>query len=237
MSYTYSTFVTALSVETVIPATDADFISILPTIIDLSEQRIYRELDLLSTIIRDSTGALTANSRNFTLPQSFGRFVTTQGFNVFTPVNTTTTRNQLLPTSRDYLDNAWPSEAAATTPSVPVEFAMITDQTIIVGPPPDAAYTVEVIGTIRPTPLSSTNTTTYLTLYLPDLFFAASMVAMSGYMRNFGSQADDPKMALSWNAEYEAFKQSALIEEVRKKYQAQSWGSQSPSPVATPPRT
>jgi hypothetical protein len=27
-------------------------------------------------------------------------------------------------------------------------------------PPPDAAYTMEVIGTIRPTPLSATNTTT-----------------------------------------------------------------------------
>lgn len=236
MSYNYTQYQAALSLETVIPATNADFIAILPTIIDLAEQRIYRELDLLSTIVRDTSGVLTANSRNFTLPQGSGRFVTTQGFNVFTPVNTTTLRNQLTPASRDYLDSVWPSEAAATTPSVPVSFAMITDQTIIVGPPPDAAYVMEVIGTIRPAPLSSTNATTFLSLYLPDLFFAASMVAMSGYMRNFGSQADDPKMAQSWDQQYEAFKSSALIEEVRKKWQAQSWSSQSLSPVATPPR-
>lgn len=226
----------ALSIETVIPQADTDFQNILPTIIDLSEQRIYRELDLLSTIVRDTSAILTPNSRNFTLPQGSGRFVTTQGINVFTPFGTTATRNQLVPSSRDYIDSAWPSETAATTPSVPSTFGMITDQTIIVGPPPDAAYTVEVIGTIRPAPLSPTNTSTFLSLYLPDLFFAASMVAMSGYMRNFGSQADDPKMAMSWDSQYEAFKSSALIEELRKKWQSVSWSSQSPSPLATPPR-
>lgn len=237
MSFTYSSYVTALSTETVIPATDTNFITILPTIIDLSEQRIYRELDLLSTVVRDTSGVLTANSRNFTLPQGSGRFVTTLGLNVFTPSGTTTNRNQLTPTSRDGLDAIWPNEAASTVPSVPSLFAMITDQTIIVGPPPDATYSIEVVGTIRPAPLSAANQTTFLSLYLPDLFFAASMVAMAGYMRNFGSQADDPKMAQSWDQQYEAFKSSAIIEELRKKWQSVSWSSQSPSPIATPPRT
>jgi hypothetical protein len=214
---------------------DANFNAIVPSIIDYAEQRSYRELDLLSTIVRQN-GTLTANSRNFTLPTGSGRFVTTQGFNVFTPVSTTTTRNQLVPTTRDFLDATWPSETAPTTPSVPTNFAMITDQSIIVAPPPDAAYTIECIGTIRPAPLSVSNPNTFLTDYLPDLFMACSMVFASGYQKNFGSQADDPRMAVSWETQYTTLRDSALIEQLRDKWQSVSWSSMSPSPIATPPR-
>lgn len=241
MSYTYTTYVSALSTEAVIPSNDPDFISILPTIIDLSEQRIYRELDLLSTIVRDSTGVLTPNSRDFVLPTGSGRFVTTQGFNVLAPASSNPVRNQLTPTSRDYIDATWPGDTlfqnGLTAPSVPTMFAMITDQQIIVAPPPDTNYGIEVIGTIRPAPISATNPTTFLSLYLPDLFFAASMIQMSGYMRNFGSQSDDPKMAQSWQTQYDSFKASAALEELRKKWQSAAWSSQSVSPIATPPRT
>jgi hypothetical protein len=236
VGYTYATYSAALAEMLVTATTNPEYIAIEPSIIDYAEQRIYRELDLLSTIVRDSSATLSANSRNFTLPSGQGRFVTTQGFNVYTPVSTTTTRNQLIPTTRDYLDATWPSEAASTTPSVPVNFAMITDQTIIVGPPPDAAYTIEVIGTIRPAPLSATNTVTFLSQYLPDLFFAASMVFGSGYQKNFGAQSDDPRMSASWESQYQLLKESAMVEELRKKWQSTAWSSMSPTPLANPPR-
>jgi hypothetical protein len=115
-------------------------------------------------------------------------------------------------------------------------YAMITDQTVIVGPWPDANYMVEVIGTVRPTPLSASNTTTYLTLYLPDLFVAASMIFAAGYQQNFGSQADNPQQAQSWSAQYDKLFPSANIEEMRKKYASQAWGSLQPTPIATPTR-
>lgn len=236
MSYTYASYTSALAELMVTTPLDPDFVAIEPSIITYAEQRIYRELDLLSTIVRDSSSTLTANSRNFTLPTGQGRFVTTQGFNVYTPVNTMTTRNQLVPTTRDFLDATWPSETASTTPSVPANFSMITDQQIIVGPPPDATYTVEVIGTIRPASLSVANPTTFLTLYLPDLFLMCSMIFASGYQKNFGSQADDPKMAASYESQYQFLKESALVEQLRAKWQSVSWSSMSPSPIATPPR-
>lgn len=237
MAYTYSTYVTALSTETIIDATDENFVAILPTIINQAEQRCYRETDLLSTVVRDSTATLTANSRDFTLPSGSGRFVTTQGFNVYTPVGLTTTRNPVVVATRDYIDMVWPSDTAASATTIPTHFAMITDQTVIFGPPPGDAFIVEVIGTIRPEALSSSNTETFLSLYLPDLFFAASMVAMSAYMRNFGAQSDDPKMAQSWENQYQIARQSAMVEELRKKWQSVSWTSLSPSPLATPPRS
>lgn len=223
MSYTYSSWSTALASAAVTTATDADFAAILPSVIDYAEQRIYRELDLLATVVRDDTGSLTANSREFTLPTSLGRFVIVNGMNVVTPVSTTVTngtRNPLMLTSLMYADYTWPSNTAPATPSVPQWWAMVTDQTAVVAPAPDAAYNIEVVGTIRPTPLSVSNTTTFLTLYLPDLFFAASMVFVSGWQKNFGSQSDDPRMAVSWEAQTNNLMASAKGEEIRKKYAA-----------------
>jgi len=236
MSYNYTQFVTTLATMLVVPSTDANFLSVLPNIIDDGEQRCYRELDLLSTVVRDSSATLTANSRSFTLPSSIGRFVVTNGFNVYTPVGTTTVRNQLVPTARDFLDIVWGNEASASTPSVPHFYAMITDQLIIVGPSPDAAYTMEAIGTIRPTPLSATNATTVLTLYLPDLFLSACLVFSAGYLKSYGASADDPKLAMSWEAHYQEELKSANVEEIRKKYAGPAWSSMTPSPVTTPPR-
>ena len=233
MSYTYTSFVTALANMLVVPATQPEFLIAVPSIIDDSEQRSYRDLDLLTTIIRDSSGTLTANSRNFIFPQ---HFVVSESLNVLTPVGTTTNRNQLVPVSREFLDAMWPNEAAASVPSIPTYYAMITDQSIIVGPPPDAAYGLEVVGTIRPAPLSAINPATYLSLYLPDLFFSAAMALGAAYLKNFGAAADDPKMAVSWESHYQTELSSANIEENRKKYAAQAWSSKQPAPLATPPR-
>lgn len=233
MSLTYATWVTTLSNLTVIDETDTNFVQILPACIDYSEQRLYRELDLLNTVTRQ-TGTLSVGTRTFDLPTTLGRFVVTNGFNVITPSSQTVpdngTRNALVPVTRDVLDIFWPSTTGATVPS---QYAMVTDQQIIVGPAPDAAYTIECIGTIRPTPLSASNTTTYLTLYLPDLFVAASMIFMSGFMRDFGAQSDNPQQAQSWEGQYKTLFASASVEEIRKRYSAGAWSSMSPTPIAT----
>lgn len=233
MSLTYAQFVTDLANLLVVPEATTEYQLALPNIIDDAEQRIYRELDLLSTIVRDTSGMLAANSRNFTFPQ---HFVVSESINVFTPVGTQTTRNQLVPVSREFLDAVWGNEAAPSTPSVPSYYAMITDQTIIVGPPPDATYTVEVVGTIRPAPLSASNTTTYLSLYLSDLFFAAALTFGAGYQKNFGEMGDQPQAAVAWEGHYQKLLATANIEENRKKYASQAWTSKNPAPLATPPR-
>jgi hypothetical protein len=233
MALTYSQFVTQLSTWLVIDPANTDFLTAVPMIIDFAEQELYRELDLLDTVVRDTSATLTANSRNFTFPQ---HIVVSESMNVFTPTGTTTHRNALTPVSREWLDAIWGDEAAPSTPSVPQYYAMITDQTIIVGPAPDAAYTMELIGTIRPTPLSPTTTSTYLSLYLPDLFFCAAQIAGYGYMKDFGAAVDDPQGSITWVARYKDLWQSASAEEQRKKYMGPAWTPKSPTPLATPPR-
>lgn len=234
---TYTTYVAALAELAVSDPTNTDFVALLPDTIDYAEQRMYRELDLLSTVTR-ANGLLTIGTRNFTLPTSGGRFVVTNGFNVITPSTTTNpdlgTRNALTPTTRDVLDIFWPSTTFVARPTL---YAMITDQQIIVAPFPDAAYTIECIGTIRPTALSAVNPTTYLSQYLPDVFLAASMIFLTGgLLKNFGAQSDNPQQAVSWEGQYDKLMASANVEELRKKYSSGAWSSLSPTPIATPTR-
>lgn len=246
MAFDYATYVATLANMTGYgDGTDPNFVQILPSCINYAENRIYREADFISTVIRD-TGALTPNSRNFTLPSNIGTFNVVRQLNCVTPASTPPadgTRNPMTPVSTEVMDLLWPSDQAAGTPSIPTMFAMLTQNNVsgqqtdvLVGPAPDAAYNVEVVGTVNPTPLSESNTTTYLTLYLWDLFLAASMVFMTGYQHNFGSQSDDPKAAMSWENTYQLLFKSADLVDSRQRFAAASWTSAQPENFASAQR-
>ena len=128
----------------------------------------------------------------------------------------------------------FPSSSGST---VPQYFARYNEGDVQFGPWPDAAYTAETIGTIRPASLSSTVTTTLLSVYFPDLFIAASMVFAAGYQKNFGAMVDDPKAAVSWETHYQQLLQGADVEEQRKRFQGPGWSPEKPSQITTPPRT
>lgn len=93
---------------------------------------------------------------------------------------------------------------------------MLDQDEALVGPWPDAAYTVEVVGSVRPPQLSASVATSPLSVFFPDLLIAASMVFAAGYQRNFGSAVDDPKMAVTWESHYQALLPAAKGEEARK---------------------
>lgn len=232
---TYATYKTALATLSVVPETDANWLSILPDTIDYAELRIYRDLDLLSTVTTNTSYSTATNASKVTLAE--GTFVTLQNVNVITPAGTADpdagTRVPLLPVSKEYIQYAWPSSSNA---GVPAYFAMQNERSFTLGPWPNATYTLEIIGTIRPATLSAVNTTTFISQYLPDLFLMASMIFISGYQRNFGRQSDDPQMAQSYESQYMALLKGATVEEYRKKFAASAWTSNSQSPVATPTR-
>jgi hypothetical protein len=216
MSYTYATFKTALAREIAISESDSDFVALLPTFIDDAEQRIYRELDLLAASVT-TTGNVTANNRSYTLPTTNGHVLVVDQINI---LNASSVRFPVIPATRAVIDTLWPNNTALTALCIPKLFARTDDTAVLFGPPPGSAWACEVIHTVRPTPLSVSNTTTFLTLYLSDLFFAAAMVSASGFMRNFGAQADDPKMAVSWESQFQARLTSAKSEELRKQFVA-----------------
>lgn len=228
MSLTYTQYVTDIANLLVVPTSDPGFTTMLPNMLDDAELRIQRDLDLVDSTVRDTTGTLTVGSRNFTLPTDIGSYIVVDQLNVITPVGTTSadsgTRVPLVKCSIDLLDALWPSSSGAT---VPKYFAAMDQGLMIVGPFPDAAYNVEVVGSQRFTPLYISQTTSPISVFFPDLLIAASMKFGTGYQRNFGAGSDDPQMAGSWENHYQTLLKSALTEESRKKFLI---GDTSPNP-------
>ena len=232
---TYSTYVTQIATMAVVSPTDANFVVILPQMITYAENRICRDLDFLSTQI-SNTYTLTSGNNQLTIPT--GDFITIQTVGV-----TNGTFNvPLLPASKEFLQNVYNNSAST---AIPQYFAVyggdtattgLTSQYLQFGPYPDQNYSIKVTGTARPTSLSATNTTTFISTYLPDVFIMASMIYVSAYQRNFGRQSDDPQMAQSYESQYTALLKSALVEEARKKFQSSAWAAYSPPIAATPSR-
>ena len=236
---TYTTYKTQIATMAVVQETDPAFVEILPQMITYAENRIYRDLDFLSTTAAITGYSLTAGLRSLTIPE--GTIVVSEQFNIITPLGVSNpdasnaTRNPCLPTTKEFLDAVYGS-SVSTYRGLPKYFAPFDDNVFIVGPVPDQNYSVEIVGTVRPASLASGNPTTFISNYLPDLFIMASMIYVSAYQRNFGRQSDDPQMAQSYESQYKALLQGAMVEEARKKFTSSAWSSESPSPLATPSR-
>ena len=238
MSITYSSYVAQISNIMVISSSDPNFQTFLPGAIDYAEGRLYRELDLLATSIVDTSVVCSSGVQSITLSTAQGTFLVVERVNLYSSAGTTssnTTRVPLYFTTPEYIEAVYPSPLSSNC-GLPIVVARPNDTILSFGPTPDQAYGVEVWGTYRPTPLSSGNSSTWLTQNVPELMIAGTMVFAAGYMRDFGAQSDNPQMALSWESQYQALFKSANVDELRKKYQSAGWSNAQPSPIATPPR-
>ena len=245
---TYATDVDQIATMAVVDPTDAAFQTILPQMITYAENRMYRDIDFMftSTSLHGLNYVLTPGNRNLSfdinLPE--GSFVVSEQINLLTDASgnaAATTdpdacvRVPLLPTTKEFLDAVCGSSLLANR-GQPKYFVPFNETLFFVGPVPDQAYPVEVVGTFRPNSLSATNTTTFISQFLPDVFIMASMIYVSAYQRNFGRANDDPQMAVTYESQYQALLKSAIVEEARKKFDAAGWSSQSPATIATPSR-
>jgi hypothetical protein len=233
---TYSQYVDEIATMAVVASNDPNFVEILPQMITYAENRIYRDLDLLSTVTSISSYTTAVNGRTLTFPVA--DFITVQEVNIITPPGTPVpnngTRVALLPVTKEWMNYNYPNQVSAT---VPTYFAMLNQNTIILGPWPDNTYTVEIVGTFRPDSLSVANPSTFVSLYLPDLLIMASMIYISAFQRNFiSAAANDPQMPVNYETQYQTLLRSAMVEEARKKFQSAGWTSMSPAVVATPTR-
>lgn len=204
-----------------IDSSHSQFQDFIYACIDYAEQRIYRELNLLDTRIRNTSGVCTPNNREFTLPTNLGNFITVTEVSIITPVTGTIsngTRNVLTAAAKKLVDSICPTNIATSATAIPVMYYMLDQTKLYFGPSPGDAFKVEVTGTIRPTPLSDTNITTFLTEYLPDLFVAASMVFAGNNLRDFGVESGNVAIGQSWEQQYQALFASANAEETRKRY-------------------
>jgi len=243
MGLTYSSFISELATLTAISSTilvngDTNFAGPAPLIIDHAEGMIYRDLDLPAVRVTDTSVTLSSGVRTVTTSTNQGVMLVIEEVSLFTSAGATSsygTRVPLVPASLAVIDAIYPTAVSSYT-GVPQYFAKPNDNTLVFGPTPDQAYKSEITATVRPAPLSASNSSTWVTQNLPELMIAAAMIAAAGYMRDYGSQADDPKLAQSWQQQYEMLKASALVDSQRMKGRGPGWSGQQPSAIATPPK-
>ena len=231
---TYSTYVSQIATMAVINSYNLSdptdpFTIILPQMINYAELRMQRDIDFLNTV-NSQTFSGSAGVNTISLGTNYP-FVTIQNIAVNDP--TSGFQNQLMPVTKEWMWNVYP---VGSSKSLPQYFAPFDDNLFLLGPIPDQSYTYVVTGTSRFPTLSSTNPTTFISTYLPDVFIMVSMIYISAYQRNFGKAVDDPAMAVTYESQYQALLKSAVIEESRKKFEASGWSSMSPPVVATPTR-
>lgn len=223
--FTYASYQAAVVTQIPSLVADINFQTILPDAIDYAETSINRDLDFLAMHGLLSLGTMTIGIATLAIPSAVVVLET-----LFYGANKT----PVTPASLEYIQAVY----AGATNGPPVNFMTIGAASgagwvpasqIIVGPAPDQAYPMTGYVTQRQAPLSATNTTTFISLNLSDLFWAASMIFLAGYNRNFGAQSDDPRQALSWSAEYQRLLKSASVEEARKRFESQGWTSQAPA--------
>ena len=242
-----TSYVNQIATMAVVDPADTAFLTILPQCITYAENRIYRDLDFLFSSVSNTNYSVPLGSRIISVPSGAdfaqgewggGVLVVAEQINLLTPSGSTnpdtSTRVPLLPTTKEFLDAVYGNSSSTGQPKY---FCPFDDYTFLVGPYPDATYTVEIVGTFRPASLSATNTTTFISLYLPDLFIMASMIYVSSYQRNFSSSlGNDPQMPINYETQYQTLLKSATAEENRKKFEAAAWSSQGQSTSATPTR-
>lgn len=235
----------------------AAFTAMAPRIIEYAELRLLRDPELDFLVVRDSDNkkVTTGTTRVVAVPS---QFIIIEGVALLLPADatlgTSAQRLRLLPVSREFIDMTWPSESKVMSPA-PFEtyFVLYSNEVavtptsgelpplplpnaVLIAPTPDAVYHVEFTGVVRPKPLSALNEQTFLSTWMPDLFFAATMIIAAGFQRDYGAQSDDPKLAQSWEAQYQALRHGAVVESARQKFQGASWTSFPSPPVANQPR-
>lgn len=246
---TYNSFVSEIATITAITSGvlvngDNNFNGIMDALIDYAEGRLSRDLDLPIQTLTSTDSVCSSGDRTFSIINAAalygfgGEPLVIECLNIQTPAGATSsysTRVPLIPTSLALIDAVYPN-AASSCCGLPVYFYRVSQQQLILGPAPDQPYRTEITYTYRPSALSATNPVTWLSRNLPEMMIAAGMVFAAGYMRDFGSQADDPKMAQSWEAQYNTLLKAASPETARMNFASEGWTSEPVSPTATPPR-
>ena len=225
----------------------------IPYVISYAEGLMYRDpdFDFLATRQTDSTQSTAAGSRYV---QISATFIVLERLNLITPAGaqpdgTGASRVPLIRTTPAVLDMMWPETSNTEAPSFGLTHWAVFDMQelspaskVRIAPTPDAIYVAEFKGTFRPAPLAQTaSAQTFLTMYLPDVFSAATMIAWTGLMKNYSAAGvagavDDPQQGVHWAAVYKMSKAGAATEEARKKSISSGWSSLSPAPLTAQPR-
>ncbi len=209
------------------PYTDTppDFAAQFPQAASYAEGRMYRDLVLLATRTQDTSLVTAAATRTLALEAMTPNvIVVPEGFGLIYPSGQTNQRlGTVIPfdkASLDVIDQIWPQQSITMDPSqaewIGRYWAMLDDNTLVFAPTVAAGFTPVITGLFVPAPMSDGNQSTYLTDNYAEGLEALCMVYMSGGLqRNFGAMTDDPRTAVTWEAQYQALLPGMREQEAR----------------------
>jgi len=204
ITYTYATLTAVI--KSYAADTDADFVANIDDMIAKAETRILRDLDL-ELFEAWSLVTVSSGTRNVVKPTD------TIAVNDLWIRNPASKRWVEVPRrSFEYCLLYAPVEATVGAPAFYSEF---DEDDIYVVPTPDQSYAggnARVRATIRPTGLSSSNTTSWLGTNLADLLFHACMIEAQNFLKN-------PKKIEEAASMYQSLVQQIALEmeQIRRK--------------------
>tara|TARA_R100000458_G_C8262267_1_gene237646 strand:+ start:882 stop:1574 length:693 start_codon:yes stop_codon:yes gene_type:complete len=209
---TYSELVTQIREYT---ETDSNVLTdtIVNDMIEHAEMRLYRELDL-DVYKKNATASLTSGTPFVTLPGSIPtnfsaiRFVT-----IYSPSGslgglTDSERRILKKKDVSYLSEYWPNR---TTTGIPKYYANYDEDSILIAPTPNAAYTIDLEYSALPTGLSSSNTTTWISNNAPTALLYACLVEAFKFLKG------PPDMLATYEAAYANAVKTLATEQMGQK--------------------
>jgi len=181
---TYAELVTQIREYT---ETDSNVLTttIINDMIEHAEMRLYRELDL-DAYKKNATASLTSGTPFVTLPGSIPtNFSAIRIVTIYSPSGslgglTDSERRVLRKKDVSYLSEYWPNR---TTTGIPKYYANYDEDSILIAPTPNAAYTIDLEYSALPTGLSSSNTTTWISNNAPTALLYACLLEAFKFLK------------------------------------------------------
>ena len=209
---TYAELVTQIRDYT---ETDSNVLTttIVNDFIEHAELKIFRQVDL-DVFRKYKTATLTAGDAFISMPGAIPTdFEYTRYINIFGTSGLS--GSSLTANERVFLDKRDPSfmneyRSDRTATGVPKYYANWDNDTIILAPAPNAAYTIELAYNALPTGLSSSNTTTWVSNNMPTLLLYACLTGAFKFLKN-------PNMASMYAQSYQELLTPLAAEQIGRR--------------------
>lgn len=157
----------------------------LPELINFAERRISKELKVLGFVVA-ATWTMTPNLAVYPKPDRWRKIIS---FNVGQSAVGNSVRSPMFDRSYEYIRAYWPDDTQTNlsvygVAAPPKFWAHYNYQNVIVAPTPDQAYPAEIVYYEEPALLDNTNTTNFITQYMPNLLLYAALLECTPFLKN-----------------------------------------------------
>ncbi len=153
--------------------------------IEHTESRLFREIDL-DVYKKYKSAVMTSSDPFIAMPGSTpSAFEFTNSLSIFSSSGslgglTDNERVFLQKKDQSFINEYWPNR---TSTGIPKYYASWDNDTILVAPTPNAAYTMELAYNAQPTGLSSSNTTTWISTNSPRALLYGCLVEAFKFLK------------------------------------------------------